>query len=75
MSIYKSFYSFKINYQEKVTIGIRKDLYKESIFCFSIKHSYKTVIGDIKLDVNHPKTECQRYSEYKKTIFTLLSLW
>lgn len=55
-----------------ITIGIRKDLYFDECYKYPIKHDYKPVIGDIKLDVNPPKSECQRYSEYKEKIFALV---
>lgn len=55
-----------------ITIGIRKDLANKIEFNFPEKHQYKPVIGDVKLDVNPPKDECQRYSEYKEKIFALV---
>lgn len=55
-----------------ITIGIRKDLYKEGIFDFPEKHKYKPVIRDVKLDSNPGKDECQRYSQYKENIFALV---
>lgn len=55
-----------------ITIGIRKDLFFENFYSFPKKHEYKPVIDDVKLDVNPPKTECQRYSEYKEKIFALV---
>lgn len=55
-----------------ITIGIRKDLTDKCIFSFPIKHEYKPVIRDIKLDINPSKDQYQPYSEYKKSIFALV---
>lgn len=54
-----------------ITIGIRKDLANKIEFNFPVKHQYKPVIGDVKLDENPPKDECQRYSEYKEKYLPL----
>ena len=47
-----------------------KDLTDKCIFNFPIKHEYKPVIRNIKLDINPSKDQYQPYSEYKKSIIT-----
>lgn len=55
-----------------ITIGIRKDLSKNCSYSFPEPHDYKPLMSDVKLDVNPPKDECQRYSSYKEKIFALV---
>ena len=55
-----------------ITIGIRNDLAVTHIYRFPIKHRYKPVIGDIKLDINPSKDECQAYSKAKADVFKLV---
>ena len=55
-----------------ITIGIRKDLYREAIFEFPKEKIYKPLLKDIKLDVNPSKDECAQYSDCKKNIFKLV---
>ena len=55
-----------------ITIGIRKDLAKKCTYEFPKPHDYKPVMRDVKLDVNPPKEECQRYSSYKESVFALV---
>lgn len=55
-----------------ITVGIRNDLATTHLFRFPIKHSYRPVIGDIKLDTNPGKDECQTYSEAKTEVFKLV---
>lgn len=65
-------YSVPQKRERLITIGIRKDLYKEGIFEFPKEKIYKPLLKDIKLDVNPSKDECAQYSDYKKTIFKLV---
>jgi len=55
-----------------ITIGIRNDLIKKGTFSFPKKQSYKPIMRDVKLDVNPSKDECDRYSAYKESVFTLV---
>ncbi|MGN1165217.1 MAG: Eco47II family restriction endonuclease [Lachnospiraceae bacterium] len=55
-----------------ITIGIRNDLADTHIYRFPIKQQCKPVIGDIKLDVNPSKDECQAYSKAKADVFKLV---
>ena len=55
-----------------ITIGIRKDLSKKCSYEFPKPHDYKPVMRDVKLDVNPPRDECQRYSSYKESVFALV---
>lgn len=55
-----------------ITIGIRNDLTDKCSFSFPKKHTFKPLIRDVKLDVNPPKTECDRYSKEKEKIFSLV---
>lgn len=55
-----------------ITIGIRKDLSSDFIYKVPIKYNFKLLMKDVKLDVNPPKNECERYSEYKASVFKLV---
>ncbi len=55
-----------------ITIGIRKDLSNKYIYESPIKHDYKPVMRDVKLDSNPSKEECEKYSAYKESIFKLV---
>ena len=55
-----------------ITIGIRKDLKDKIVFSFPDEQKYKPVMSDVKLDVNPSKDECQRYSKYKESVFSLV---
>lgn len=55
-----------------ITIGIRKDLINKCSFIFPKKHTKHLFVRDIKLDINPPKTECERYSKYKESVFKLV---
>ena len=55
-----------------ITIGIRNDLVDKCSFEFPKKHDYRPIMKDVKLDVNPPKDDCERYSEYKERIFALV---
>ena len=55
-----------------ITIGIRNDLAENKIFRFPIKNKKHPVIGDIVLDVNPSKDDCQYYSETKAKLFELV---
>ena len=55
-----------------ITIGIRNDLAEGRVYRFPIRHTYKPVIRDIKLDSNPGRDECQTYSENKTEIFKLV---
>ena len=55
-----------------ITIGIRRDLIENAEFLYPEEYSYKPTLSDIKLDTNPSKDECQRYSEYKESVFALV---
>lgn len=55
-----------------ITVGIRNDLTDKCKFDFPKKHSYRPIMRDVKLDVDPPKDECERYSVYKEKIFALV---
>lgn len=55
-----------------ITVGIRRDIAKYKIFRFPLKHTYKPVIRDIKLDKNPDKSKCQPYSKNKADVFRLV---
>lgn len=55
-----------------ITIGIRKDLYSEGVFSFPKEHDYKPLLKDVKLDICPSKDECTQYSEYKRSVFSLV---
>lgn len=55
-----------------IIIGIRNDLIQNCTFRFPKEHDYKPTMKDVKLDINPPKTECERYSSYKESIFSLV---
>lgn len=55
-----------------ITIGVRQDLLSKISFEFPMEHSYKPTMRDVKLDINPSKDECQRYSDYKEKIFSLV---
>lgn len=53
-----------------ITIGIRNDLVEQCEFNYPAKHEYKPILRDLKLEQN--PTECGKYSENKKKIFSLV---
>lgn len=53
-----------------ITVGIRKDLYRQIKFQFPIAHAYKPLLKDILLDC--PSSPGSAYSEAKKKIFELV---
>lgn len=55
-----------------ITIGIRNDLTKHTIFEFPKPYHIKPVIKDIKLETNPSEQECARYSKHKAEIFALV---
>ena len=55
-----------------ITVGIRKDLKNKCAFSFPMKHSYKPIMRDVKLDTNPSDDECSRYSPYKEKVFSLV---
>lgn len=55
-----------------ITIGIRNDLVDKCQFNFPNKHKVRLTMRSVKLDVNPPKTECERYSDYKANVFKLV---
>lgn len=55
-----------------ITVGIRNDLASKGRFEFPIKHQYKPVVRDVKLDVNPSASECVRYSGKKEAVFALV---
>lgn len=55
-----------------ITVGIRKDLADRSTFAFPLKHEYKPIMRDVKLDINPSSKECARYSEHKEKVFSLV---
>lgn len=65
-------YSVPQKRERLITIGLRKDLADKCVFSFPKKHDKKLVVRDIKLDVNPPKSECERYSAYKEKVFKLV---
>lgn len=65
-------YSVPQKRERLITIGLRKDLVDKCVFSFPKKHDKKLVVRDIRLDVNPPKSECERYSAYKEKVFKLV---
>lgn len=55
-----------------ITVGIRKDLADDRLYRFPLRHSYKPLIRDIKLDVAPGKDECQPYPKSKADVFKLV---
>ena len=55
-----------------ITVGIRKDLTDKGTFSFPLKHEYKPIMRDVKLDTNPSSEECVRYSAYKEKVFALV---
>ncbi len=55
-----------------ITIGIRNNLVEKCSFEFPQKHLYKPTMRDVKLDTNPAKSECDKYSAYKESVFALV---
>lgn len=55
-----------------ITVGIRNDLIEKCTFEFPLKHEYKPIMRDVKLDENPSSEECGKYSPYKEKVFALV---